>query len=88
MDMAFTKVSTKGQVVIPREMRKNLPAGEKILLMKSGNNLVLKPAKELSKKLEEELEFAIRTEEAYLRHESGDFEEKEFDDFVEDMKSW
>jgi bifunctional DNA-binding transcriptional regulator/antitoxin component of YhaV-PrlF toxin-antitoxin module len=88
MDMAFTKMSSKGQVVIPREMRNDIPKGEKMLIMKKGNNYVMKPAKDLSKKLEEDLEFAIRTEEAYLKHERGDSITMEWADFMKEFKKW
>ena len=88
MDMAFTKMSTKGQIVIPQEMRKGLPPGEKMLVVKSGDNFMLKPAKRLSKALEEDLEFAIRTEEAYRRHEKGDLIKMGWEDFIKEMKRW
>lgn len=88
MNVALTKMSTKGQIVIPQEMRDCFPAGERVVLMKEGCRVIIKPASELSKDLKEDLEFAKKTEEAYLRHEKGDFEEKEFDDFIDEMKTW
>lgn len=39
-------------------------------------------------KLKEDLEFAGRTEEAYKRHESGDFIEMDGDEFLKELKRW
>ncbi len=88
MDIALTKMSTKGQIVIPQEMRDCFPTGERVILMKEGNRVILKPASELSKDLKEDLEFAKKTEEAYLRQEAGDVIEMGWDDFIKDMKTW
>ena len=38
--------------------------------------------------LEEDFEFARRTEEAYKRHERGEFIQIDFDEFIEEMKKW
>ena len=39
-------------------------------------------------KFQEDLEFARRTEEAYLRYKKGKFISMDFDDFIEEMKKW
>ena len=36
----------------------------------------------------EELKFSKRTEEAYQRHEKGEFQKMDFDEFIEEMKKW
>ena len=38
--------------------------------------------------IKEDLEFARRTEEAYKRHERGDFIKMDFDHFIKEMKTW
>jgi len=88
MEVALAKMSTKGQIVIPQEMREGFASGEKVFLMKEGCRVIIKPAKELSEDLKQDLEFARRTEEAYLRHEKGDFVEKDWDDFIKEMRTW
>lgn len=88
MQIAITKMSSKGQIVIPQEMRGDMKVGEKIVIMKSRGNLVLKREKEFSKKLEEDLEFARRTEEAYKKYDKGEFIEMEFDEFIKEVKKW
>ena len=88
MDVAITKISSKGQVVIPSEMRKGIHEGEKLVIIKNDDLWIMKKASMLSKNLEEDLEFARRTEEALKRYEKGEFIEMEFDDFIKEAKKW
>lgn len=57
MDIAVTKMSSKGQVVIPSEMRGDLHEGDKILIIKNNRLLIMKKANELDENLAEDLEF-------------------------------
>lgn len=84
----ITKISSKGQIVIPLEMRSNLKEGDKLVVMKNKDQIILKKADEFSKNLEEDLEFARRTEEAWKSYEKGEFKRMDFDDFIEEMKTW
>ncbi len=68
MDIAITHMSSKGQVVIPAEMREDIPEGEKLILIKNKDQLIMKKASKLEKNLKEDLEFARRTEEAWKRY--------------------
>lgn len=88
MEIGITKMSSKGQIVIPQDMRKEFEEGEKIFLIKDKERIVLKPAKSLDKQLREDLEFARRTEEAYRRHERGGSITMSWDDFVKEFKKW
>ena len=88
MDIAITKLSSKGQVVIPLEMRAGIKEGEKLLIIKSKGNIILKKASKLDKQLEEDLEFTRRTERAWERHDRGEFKRMEFEDFIKEMKKW
>ena len=88
MDIAITKMSSKGQVVIPSEMRKDFEEGEKLLIIKNGYQLIIKKASELDKNMKEDLEFARRTEEAWKRYERGEFKSKNTEEFLKDLKSW
>jgi len=87
-EIDITRISSKGQVVIPFEMRKHLKEGDKILIIKSGEQLILKKASKLDKNFSEDLEFARRTEDAYKRHEKGDFVKMDFGNFIEEIKKW
>ncbi|QQG38778.1 MAG: AbrB/MazE/SpoVT family DNA-binding domain-containing protein [Candidatus Woesearchaeota archaeon] len=89
MEFDITKMSSKGQVVIPLQMRKGIKEGEKLLIIKSGEKLILKKIKELDKDLKEDLEFARRTEEAWKRYERGEFiGPMSVEQFKKRMKSW
>ena len=88
MDVAITKISSKGQVVIPAEMRKGLHKGDKLLIIQSNNQLIMKKANDLDKNVAEDLEFAKKTEEAWKRIQQGKGIKMDFDRFVEEMKKW
>ena len=88
MEIAITKLSSKGQVVIPTELRKGLREGEKLLVIREGETLVLKRATELDKKFREDVEFARRTEAAYRRYEQGRFKKMRADKFLKALEEW
>src|SRR3989338_4696538 len=51
MDVAITKISSKGQVVIPSEMREDLKEGDKLLIIKNKDQIILQKASKLDKKI-------------------------------------
>ena len=65
------RISSKGQIVIPQDMRGDLKEGDKLVIIKSGKQIILKKMEDFSENLEEDLEFDRRTEEAYKRIEAG-----------------
>ena len=81
-------MSSKGQVVIPAEMRKGLHEGDKIVVIKNNKQLILKKATQLDENLKEDMEFARRTEEAMKRIEAGKGIKMDFDDFINEIKKW
>jgi len=87
-EIEITRMSSKGQVVIPIEMRKDIREGEKLLIIKSGNQIILKKANKMDEQMKEDIEFAKRTEEAWKEHEKGNFKTLEFDDFMKELKKW
>ena len=84
--MDITTMSSKGQVVIPLEMRKGFQEGEKFVIIKVGKQLILKSVHDFDKNIEEDLEFARRTEEAWQRYEKGEFVSQSSDDFLRDLE--
>ncbi len=88
MDVAITRMSSKGQVVIPNEMRENIKEGEKLLIIKNGNQIIMKKASDLDKNLKEDLEFARRTEEAWKKYDKGEFTSSSVEEFLEELKKW
>ena len=81
-------ISSKGQIVIPANMRKDIKEGDKFLIIKDKSNFLLKKANDLDEKFKEDLEFAKRTEEAYKRHERGEFKKMSADKFLEELEKW
>jgi AbrB family looped-hinge helix DNA binding protein len=88
MDVAITRMSSKGQVVIPAEMRVGISEGEKLLLIRHDHQIILKKASDLGKSLEEDLRFAERTEDAFRRYQRGEFKQMDFNDFIKEAKKW
>lgn len=88
MDIAITKMSSKGQVVIPAEMRKGFHKGDKLLIIRNDKQLIMKKASDLDRNVAEDLEFAKKTEEALKRIKEGKGIKMEFNEFVKEMKKW
>jgi len=88
MDVAITRMSSKGQVVIPAEMRGNIAEGEKLLIIQSGDDLLLKKASKSAINFKDDLAFAKKTEEAWKQYDRGEFKAMEFDDFLKEVKKW
>ena len=86
MNIEITRMSSKGQIVIPKKMRKGIEEGEKLVMIQNGSQIILKRAKDLDKNFEEDLEFARRTEEAWKRYEKGEFIEMDYDEFLKEAR--
>jgi AbrB family looped-hinge helix DNA binding protein len=86
INVAITKLSSKGQIVIPSEMRDDFSKGEKLVIIKSGKQLILKKVSDLGKNFEEDLAFAKKTEEAWQSYESGEFVSLPADKFLEELE--
>jgi AbrB family looped-hinge helix DNA binding protein len=88
MEIDITKMSSKGQVVIPQDMRKDIKPGEKLVVFRNKDQIIMKKASKMAKNLEEDLEFARRTEEAWKRYDKGEFITQDADDFLKDLEEW
>lgn len=84
----ITKMSSKGQVVIPVEMRKDFQEGERFVIIQAGKQLILKQVEYFDENIEEDLEFARRTEEAWQEIEKGKGISMDFNDFMKEIKKW
>ena len=81
-------MSSKGQIVIPADMREGILEGDKLVIIRNKNYIILKKEKDFSDKLEEDLEFAKRTEEAWKRIENGEFISINSENLFEEMDKW
>jgi AbrB family looped-hinge helix DNA binding protein len=82
------RMSSKGQVVIPQDMRIGIKEGDKLLVIKNKDQIILKKADKMGKNFAEDIEFAKRTEDAWKEYEKGKFKKMDFDDFIKEMKKW
>ncbi len=42
MEINTTKMSSRGQIVIPLEMRKDIKEGDKLIVIRNGDDIILK----------------------------------------------
>jgi AbrB family looped-hinge helix DNA binding protein len=88
VEVAITKLSSKGQIVIPSHLRKDFKIGEELLILKKDNQVILQRMKNIDKKFKEELRFALRTEKALIKYEKGEFKKKSAEKFLEELEKW
>jgi len=83
----ITKMSSKGQIVIPLELRKDFAEGDKIVVIRNEDRIILKKADKFDENLEEDLEFARRTEEAWKEIKEGKCKRMSPEDFLKEIRS-
>ncbi len=83
----ITRMSSKGQVVIPQELRKDLKEGDKLVVIRNKDQIILKKADKFDKNLEEDLEFARRTEEAWKEIEAGKGRRMSVQEFLKEIRN-
>ena len=88
INVDFTKMSSKGQIVIPQEMRKDLSIGDRFIIIRKGNEIILKPARDLEENFLEDLDFAKKTLAALDKYAKGKFREMEGKDFLKELGKW
>lgn len=83
--MEITKLSTKGQIVIPESMRKDLEVGSAFRVIKKGNLIVLKGIEGFSK---EEMEEMKELDKIWKDIDSGKCKSYTTEEFFKEMKEW
>ncbi|NMB80004.1 MAG: AbrB/MazE/SpoVT family DNA-binding domain-containing protein [Methanomicrobiales archaeon] len=88
MKIGITRMSSKGQIVIPADMRKNCPDGQEFLIINDGKRFILKHLTDCKPAFREDIEFANQTEQALAEYEKGSFTRKSKREFLDDLESW
>ena len=88
MEISIIRMSSKGQIVIPSSMRKDLSRGEELLIIRDGERYILKPLHELEPSLKEDILFAEKTEKAFDEYQKGIFTRRTGDAFIDELASW
>ena len=83
----ITKMSSKGQVVIPQELRKGINEGDKLVVIRNNDQIILKKADKFDKNVAEDLEFARRTEEAWKEIDEGNYKSMNVEELFKELKS-
>lgn len=83
--MEITKLSTKGQVVIPENLRRGLVAGTPFTVTKKGDIIVLKKVEGLTK---EEMEEIKEINKIWKEIDSGKGLTKSKEEFLKEMNAW
>ena len=87
MDIELTKVSSKGQVVIPQRVREKLRIKEgETLAVSAEHDLVV--LKKVSNPLEEDLETIKEIKEAWKEIEAGKYKKLTSEEFLKEIKKW
>lgn len=86
--IAITRMSSKGQVVIPSVMRRGFHQREQFVIIRSKDGLILKSAHSLDKTLEDDLNFAKRTESLLKKHKNGRFKRMSGEVFLKALEKW
>jgi len=83
--MEITKLSTKGQIVIPEEIRKNIDEGAAFIVTKKDNLIILKKIEGFT---EEEIEEMKELNKIWEEIDSGECESYTEKEFFEQLKKW
>ena len=83
--MEITKLSTKGQIVIPESLRKGLEAWTPFIVSRQDGLIILKEVNGLTK---EEMEEVKELDKIWKDIDSGKCESYTEDEFFKKMKEW
>jgi AbrB family looped-hinge helix DNA binding protein len=88
VEIALTKISSKGQIVIPAHLRKSFAQGEELLIIKKKDQIILQRLTNIDKKFKEDLAFALKTEKMLKKYDRGQFKQKSAKEFLKELEKW
>jgi hypothetical protein len=84
--IGFAEMNAKGQLMIPASMKKYFSIGEKLILLKNDSGFILRIMQD--QKDVEDLDFAVKTEDAWNRIEKKQTIKINYDDFLNQLVKW
>ena len=81
-------MSSKGQIVIPANLREDFKEGDSFIFTRKGNALILQKASEVEKKFAEDLIVAERVAQAWKRYKEGKFKSLTKEQFLKELNRW
>ncbi len=89
MEIGIATMSSRGQIVLPKEVRKDVSNGEQFLIIREQDKWVMKKASAKDKTFREDLAFAQKTEDALVRMQKEDsLSFDSVDDFLQASQKW
>jgi AbrB family looped-hinge helix DNA binding protein len=86
VNIAVSKMSSKGQVVIPNSIRKNFKIGENIVFVEKNGEILLKNMNDFSKKFQEDFSRAKKYTSMIEAYERGELETVDFKNVEDAVK--
>ena len=83
--MEITKLSSKGQIVIPEQIRANMEIGTSFIVSKQGGLIILKEIKGLTS---EEINEAKELDKIWQTIDEGKAVTLSSEDFLDEMENW
>lgn len=83
--MEVTKISTKGQVVIPESIREGIDIGTPFIVTKTDNMIILKKVEGLTEEEKKELK---ELDKIWKEIDEGKGTSMSVNEFFKEMKSW
>jgi AbrB family looped-hinge helix DNA binding protein len=88
MEFAIATISTKGQLVIPADLRRDLKEGDQVLIVRDEDRFVIKKMEDVAKDIQDDLLFAKRADEAYDRLLTSKNQGLTMKDFLAEASKW
>jgi bifunctional DNA-binding transcriptional regulator/antitoxin component of YhaV-PrlF toxin-antitoxin module len=83
-----TRMSSKGQVIIPARMRYGMKKGQPFVVIRNKSQIILKKADDFDSNISEDLKFAERTEKALKAYQKGKPTPKSKEAFLAELDTW
>ena len=83
--MEITKLSSKGQIVLPEKLRRGIEVGTPFVVTKKNNLIILKEVEGLSLAEEKEMK---ELDKIWKKIDGGKCKTFEIEEFFDEMKKW